>query len=69
MEIHIEHIQSMSPGFFEDMKKFHQEIAGTRGIKCEIPDYKNNRQAIERGLKKCRRNGDIDNKITAMRLI
>jgi len=27
------------------------------------------RQAIERGLKKCRRNGDIDNKITAMRLI
>jgi len=51
MEIHIEHIQSMSPGFFEDMKKFHQEVAGTRGIKCEMPDYRNNRQAIERGVR------------------
>ncbi|HRT47038.1 MAG TPA: helix-turn-helix domain-containing protein [Bacteroidales bacterium] len=51
MEVHIEHIQSMSPGFFDDMKKFHQELAGRKDLKCEIPDYRNNRQAIERGVK------------------
>lgn len=51
IEINIDHFQNMSPAFQADMKTFHIEVLMKRERKCEMPDYKNNREVIERGVK------------------
>jgi TetR/AcrR family transcriptional regulator, cholesterol catabolism regulator len=51
IEINIDHFQNISPAFQADMKRFHIEVLMKKERKCEMPDYKNNRQVIERGVK------------------
>ena len=51
LEIEMNHIQDMSPAFQADMKKYHHDVLMKRTDKCELPDYRNNIQLIERGIK------------------
>jgi len=51
IEINLDHLQTMSPGFNEDMQRFYQNIKMRKEIKCEMPDYKNNQHIIKRGVK------------------
>lgn len=51
LEISRDHLQSMSPAFQADMKKFHQEVLVKKADKCEMPDYRNNQEVVERGIK------------------
>jgi AcrR family transcriptional regulator len=51
LEINIDHFQNMSPAFQADLKKYHYEVLMKRSDKCEMPDYLNNQQIIERGIK------------------
>jgi hypothetical protein len=51
LEINIDHFQQMGPVFQSDMKKFHHEILMKKADKCELPDYRNNIEVIERGIK------------------
>ena len=51
IEINIDHFQNMSPAFQADMKRFHIEVLMKRETKCQMPDYKNNREIIDRGVK------------------
>ena len=51
LEINRDHFQNMSPAFQADMKKFHQEVLMKKADKYEIPDFRNNQQVIERGIK------------------
>lgn len=51
IEINMDHFQNMSAAFQADMKKFHQEVLMKRSDKCEMPDYSNNIEVIESGIK------------------
>jgi TetR/AcrR family transcriptional regulator, cholesterol catabolism regulator len=51
LEINMNHIQDMSPAFQADMKKYHHDVLMKKADKCEMPDYRNNLQLIERGIK------------------
>ena len=51
LETNMNHFQEMSPAFQADMKKFHHEVLMKKTDKCEMPDYRNNKQLIERGIK------------------
>ena len=51
LRISRDHFQSMSPAFQADMKRFHNEVLMKKTDKYEIPDYKNNQQVFERGIK------------------
>ena len=51
LEIGQDHFQGMSPAFQADMKKYHHEVLMKKTDKCEMPDYRNNIQLIERGIK------------------
>jgi hypothetical protein len=50
----------MSPAFQADIKKFHHEILTKNADKHEIPDYWNNLQVIERGIKEKHFRKDIN---------
>lgn len=51
LEINMVHFQDMSPAFQADMKKYYHEVLMKKADKCEMPDYRNNIQLIERGIK------------------
>ena len=51
LEINRNHFQDMSPAFHHDLKKFHYEFLIRRNEECEMPDYQDNLQVIERGIK------------------
>lgn len=51
LEVNRIHFQNMSPAFQADMKKFHFDVLTRNSDKCEMPDYRNNQQVIERGIK------------------
>jgi AcrR family transcriptional regulator len=51
LETNMNHFQEMSPAFQADMKKYHHEVLIKKADKCEMPDYRNNVQLIERGIK------------------
>ena len=51
IEINKDHYMSMSPSFHEDMKKYQNEVLMNKEDKCEMPDYRNNIEIIERGIK------------------
>jgi TetR/AcrR family transcriptional regulator, cholesterol catabolism regulator len=51
IEMNRDHYMSMSPSFHEDMKKYHNEVLMKKADKSEIPDYRNNIEIIERGIK------------------
>jgi AcrR family transcriptional regulator len=50
LEINRDYFQDMSPVFQADLKKFHHEVLMKRADKCEMPDYRNNQQVIEKGI-------------------
>lgn len=62
IRITLDHFYTMSPGFIEDIKKVHRELIIKKKIKFEIPDFKNNQQLIDRGIKEklFRRNINAD---------
>ena len=60
LEINSDHFQNMSPAFQVDMKKFHNEVLMKKGDKCEMPDFRNNQQVIERGIKEKHFRKDIN---------
>ncbi|HZK61192.1 MAG TPA: TetR/AcrR family transcriptional regulator, partial [Anaerovoracaceae bacterium] len=51
LEFNRNHFQEMSPAFHADIKKYHHEILMKEADKYELPDYSNNIQVIERGIK------------------
>jgi TetR/AcrR family transcriptional regulator, cholesterol catabolism regulator len=51
LDINRDHFRSMSPAFQADMKKFHLEVLMKKTDECEMPDYRNALQVIERGIK------------------
>ncbi|HAM08781.1 MAG: hypothetical protein A2X05_17995 [Bacteroidetes bacterium GWE2_41_25] len=51
LESNRDHFQSMSPAFHDDIKKYYREIILHKSDACEMPDYRNNIQIIERGIK------------------
>jgi len=51
IEINKDHYMSMSPSFHEDMRKYHNEVLMNKSDKCDMPDYRNNIEIIERGIK------------------
>ena len=46
-----DHFQDMSPAFQADLKKYYYEELINRSDKYNMPDYRNNKQVIERGIK------------------
>jgi TetR/AcrR family transcriptional regulator, cholesterol catabolism regulator len=46
-----DHFQDVSPVFLADLKKYHYEVLMKKTDNNEIPDYRNNIQLIERGIK------------------
>lgn len=63
IELNVEHFFTMSPAFMEDIKRFHQEMMFRKDTKCELPDYKNNKMVIERGIKEKLFRKDINDDI------
>lgn len=51
LEINREYFQNMSPAFQADLKKYHHDVLMQKAEKCEMPDYRNNQQIIEKGIK------------------
>jgi len=51
LEINREYLQNMSPVFQADLKKFHHDVLMKKTDPCEMPDYRNNQQVIEKGIK------------------
>jgi len=51
LEINREHLQNLTPAFHADLKKYHHDILMKKNEKCEMPDYRNIVQVIERGIK------------------
>ena len=51
LEINMVHFQDMSPAFQADMKKYYHDVLMKKVDKFEVPDYRNNIQLIERGIK------------------
>jgi len=51
LELSRDHLQGMSPAFQADLKKYHQDVLRNRADKCEMPDYSNNKQIIEKGIR------------------
>ncbi|MBA4323087.1 MAG: hypothetical protein C0408_09755 [Odoribacter sp.] len=51
LEINRDHFQQMSPAFQADIKRFHHEVLMKKADRCEMPDYSNNLEVIQRGIK------------------
>jgi TetR/AcrR family transcriptional regulator, cholesterol catabolism regulator len=50
LDINREYFQDMNPSFQADLKKYHNEVL-KKTEKNEMPDYRNNQQVIEKGIK------------------
>jgi AcrR family transcriptional regulator len=50
LETSIDYFQNMSPAFHDDLRKFHYEVLMKKTDRCEMPDFRNNMQVIERGI-------------------
>ena len=51
MEINIDFFQNASPVFQAELKKYHYEVLMKKYDKCDMPDFRNNQQIIDRGIK------------------
>jgi len=51
LEINRDYFQGMSQAFQADLKKFHHDVLMKKNNKSEMPDFRNNQQIIERGIK------------------
>lgn len=55
-----DHFQNMSLAFQEDLKKYHYELLMKKMDNSKIPDFRNNIQVIERGIKEKLFRADIN---------
>ncbi len=60
LEINRDYFQDMSPAFQADLKKFHHEVLMKKADKCEMPDYRNNQEVIEKGINEKLFREDLD---------
>lgn len=60
LSINRDHFQNMSPAFQADMKRFHYEGLMKKAEMYEMPDYKNNKQLFDRGIKEKLFRNDIN---------
>ena len=51
LEINRDNFQYMSPAFQSDLKKYHHDVLIKNADKIEMPDYRNQYQVIEKGIK------------------
>jgi TetR/AcrR family transcriptional regulator, cholesterol catabolism regulator len=51
LEISMDHFQSISSAFHADLRKYHYQVLISSADKSGVPEYKNNIQFIERGMK------------------
>jgi AcrR family transcriptional regulator len=51
LQINRDHFQQMSPAFQNDLKKFHHEVLMKEANQYDMPDFRNNREVIEQGIK------------------
>jgi len=51
LEVNRDHLQTMSPAFQADLRKYHLEVLMNKNEKCEMPDYRDNIRIIEKGIK------------------
>jgi TetR/AcrR family transcriptional regulator, cholesterol catabolism regulator len=51
LEINRDYFQEMSPTFQSDLKKYHYDVIMKKSHKTDMPDYRNNKQVIENGIK------------------
>ena len=51
LEINREYFQDISPAFQADLKKYHHDVLIGKGDRIDMPDYRNNQQVIENGIK------------------
>jgi AcrR family transcriptional regulator len=58
LEMNRDHFQSMSPAFQADMKKFYLSLSDS--AKCDLPDYRNHKEIIEKGKKEKLFRDDVD---------
>jgi TetR/AcrR family transcriptional regulator, cholesterol catabolism regulator len=50
LEMNRDNIQSMSPVFISDLKKYHHEVLMNKADMSEMPDYRNHKEVIEKGI-------------------
>jgi AcrR family transcriptional regulator len=60
LEINREYFQDMNPVFQADLKKYHYEVLLKKTDSSEMPDYRNNQEVIENGIKEGLFRTDID---------
>jgi AcrR family transcriptional regulator len=60
LEINREYFQDINPVFQADLKKYHYEVLLKKTDASEMPDYKNNQQVIEKGIKEGLFRKDVD---------
>ena len=60
LEINREYFHEMSPAFQADLKKYHHDVLMNNNDKNEMPDYRNNQQVIETGIREKLFRKDID---------
>jgi Transcriptional regulator len=51
LEINRDYFQDISPVFQADLKKYHNDVLMKKADKKDMPDYRNNQQVIENGIK------------------
>jgi len=51
LEINREYFQDISPAFQADLKKYHHDVLIGKADRIDMPDYRNNQQVIENGIK------------------
>jgi TetR/AcrR family transcriptional regulator, cholesterol catabolism regulator len=51
IEMMRDHFQNMSPAFQLDMKKYHHLVLSETKGKCDMDDYRNGMEIVERGIK------------------
>jgi AcrR family transcriptional regulator len=63
LQINSDHFQQMSPAFQADIKKLHYNVLIKKAEKFEMPDYRNNLEVIENGIKEKLFRKDINNEL------
>jgi AcrR family transcriptional regulator len=51
LEINRDYFQDISPAFQADLNKYHHDVLIGKADRIDMPDYRNNQQVIENGIK------------------
>jgi AcrR family transcriptional regulator len=60
LEMNRDNFQSMSPAFQADLKKYHHEVLLIKADNSDMPDYRNHKEVIVKGIKEKLFRNDID---------